>query len=52
MESKSAGRMFIVPSEFEIHYMYIDSADGEAKNNTYMNKISKCVWSRICQNTV
>ena len=47
MESKSAGRMFIVPSEFEIHYMYIDSADGEAKNNTYMNKISKCVCTSV-----
>jgi len=47
MESKSAGRMFIVPSEFEIHYMYIDSADGEAKNNTYMNKIAKCVCTSV-----
>jgi len=49
MESVSKGRMFYVPSEFEIHYMHIDrdNADGEAKNNTYMNKISKCVCTSV-----
>jgi len=47
MESKSAGRMFIVPSEFEIHYMHIDSEDGQAKTNSYMNKISKCVCTSV-----
>ena len=47
MESKSAGRMFIVPSEFEIHYMYIDSQDRQAKTNSYMNKISKCVCTSV-----
>ena len=47
MESVSKGRMFYVPSEFEIHYMYIDSEDGQAKNNTYMNKISKCVCTSV-----
>ena len=47
MESVSKGRMFYVPSEFEIHYMHIDSEDGQAKNNTYMNKISKCVCTSV-----
>ena len=33
--SKYGGRLFNVPSEFEIHYMYQDRV------NNYMNKISK-----------
>jgi len=47
MESKSAGRMFIVPSEFEIHYMHVSKDSDTAVENTYMNKISKCVCTSV-----
>ena len=39
--SKSGGRMFFVPSEFEIHYLH------RGKQNEYMNKISKCVCTSV-----
>ena len=39
--SKSGGRMFFVPSEFEIHYLHL------GKENQYMNKISKCVCTSV-----
>ena len=39
--SKSGGRMFHVPSEFEIHYLHM------GKENEYMNKISKCVCTSV-----
>ena len=39
--SKSGGRMFFVPSEFEIHYLHM------GKQNQYMNKISKCVCTSV-----
>ena len=39
--SKSGGRMFFVPSEFEIHYLHM------GKENQYMNKISKCVCTSV-----
>ena len=39
--SKSGGRMFFVPSEFEIHYLHM------GKQNEYMNKISKCVCTSV-----
>ena len=38
---KSGGRMFFVPSEFEIHYLHM------GKENEYMNKISKCVCTSV-----
>lgn len=34
------GRLFYVPSEFEIHYAHLD------RENEYMNKISKCVLEK------
>ena len=36
------GRYMTLPSEFDIHYMYQDG-EGEAKENTYYNKIATCV---------
>ena len=39
--SKSGGRMFFVPSEFEIHYLHM------GKQNEYLNKISKCVCTSV-----
>lgn len=39
--SNSGGRMFFVPSEFEIHYLH------QGKENSYMNKISKCVCTSV-----
>ena len=35
------GRMFVVPSEFEIHYMFKESP------NPYLHKISRCVLSDV-----
>ena len=35
------GRMFVVPSEFEIHYMFKES------HNPYLHKISRCVLSDV-----
>jgi len=37
----TSGRMFFVPSEFEIHYLHM------GKQNEYMNKISKCVCTSV-----
>ena len=39
--SKYGGRLFNVPSEFEIHYMYQD------RENNYMNKISKVACKSV-----
>ena len=39
--SNSGGRMFFVPSEFEIHYLHL------GKQNEYLNKISKCVCTSV-----
>lgn len=36
-----SGRLFEVPSEFEIHYLY------KGKENEYMNKISKCALETV-----
>ena len=47
MDNKTAGRMFIVPSEFEIHYMHVSKDSDTAEENTYMNKISKCVCTSV-----
>ena len=41
MNSETGGRYFRVPSEYEIHYAYLD------KENEYLNKISKCVLKSI-----
>ena len=40
-QANSLGRMFFVPSEFEIHYLH------RGKQNEYMNKISKCVCTGV-----
>ena len=40
-EAKSAGRFFIAPSEFEIHYMYRD------RPNPHLHKISRCVCTDV-----
>jgi hypothetical protein len=41
MNSETGGRYFRVPSEFEIHYAYLD------RENEYLNKISKCVLKTV-----
>src|SRR5210317_1333900 len=41
MNSETGGRYFRVPSEFEIHYAYLD------RENEYLNKISKCVLKQV-----
>ena len=40
-EAKSAGRFFIAPSEFEIHYMFKD------RPNPNLHKISRCVCTDV-----
>jgi len=40
-QANSLGRMFFVPSEFEIHYLHM------GKQNQYLNKISKCVCTGV-----
>ena len=40
-EAKSAGRFFIAPSEFEIHYMFKDGP------NPNLHKISRCVCTDV-----
>ena len=40
-EAKTAGRFFIAPSEFEIHYMFKDSP------NPNLHKISRCVCTDV-----
>ena len=41
LEAKTAGRFFIAPSEFEIHYMYRDDI------NDKLHKISRCVCTDV-----
>ena len=40
-EAKSAGRFFIAPSEFEIHYMFKEGP------NPHLHKISRCVCTDV-----
>ena len=40
-EAQTAGRFFIAPSEFEIHYMFKDSP------NPNLHKISRCVCTDV-----
>jgi hypothetical protein len=40
-EAKTAGRFFIAPSEFEIHYMFKD------RPNPHLHKVSRCVCTDV-----
>ena len=41
LEARTAGRFFVAPSEFEIHYMYRDNI------NDKLHKISRCVCTDV-----
>ena len=42
-------RFLTLPSEFDIHYMYI-AKDGTNSENDYYNKISTCVLTNVSTN--
>jgi len=43
------GRYMTLPAEFDIHYMYQDG-EGNARENTYLNKIATCVLTNCTVN--